>query len=82
MVAEHWWNLEEVLKCLQQNGLQVKPAKYRFMESSVEYLGHHIDASGVHTTTQQGQTILKAPVLQNTVVTILCSFALLELWKE
>ena len=64
--AEHLQNLEEVLKRLQNNGLRVKPAKCRFMESSVEYLGHRIDASGVHTTTQKVDAILKAPVPQNT----------------
>ena len=31
--AEHLQNLEEVLKRLQNNGLRVKPAKCRFMES-------------------------------------------------
>ena len=64
--AEHLQNLEEVLKRLQNNGLRVKPAKCRFMESSVEYLGHRIDASGVHTTTEKVDAILKAPVPQNT----------------
>lgn len=64
--AEHLQNLEEVLKRLQQNGLKVKPAKCRFMESSVEYLGHRIDASGIHTTTQKVEAILKAPIPQNT----------------
>ena len=64
--AEHLQNLEEVLKRLQNNGLRVKPAKCRFMESSVEYLGHWIDATGVHTTTEKVDAILKAPVPQNT----------------
>ena len=63
--AEHLQNLEEVLKRLQNNGLRVKPAKCRFMESSVEYLGHRIDATGVHTT-EKVDAILKAPVPQNT----------------
>ena len=31
-----------------------------------EYLGHRIDASGVHTTTEKVDAILKAPVPQNT----------------
>ena len=64
--VEHLQNLEEVLKRLQNNGLRVKPAKCRFMEPSVEYLGHCINASGVHTTTQKVDAILKAPIPQNT----------------
>ena len=63
--AEHLQSLEEILKCLQNNGLRVKPAKCRFMELSIEYLEHCINASGVHTTTQNVDAILKAPMPQN-----------------
>ena len=63
--AEHLQNLEEVLKRLQDNGVRVKPAKCKFMQSSVEYLGHCINASGVHTTDGKVEAILKAPVPQN-----------------
>ena len=63
--AEHLSNIEEVLKRLQENGLRVKPAKCKFMQSSVEYLGHCINASGVHTTDGKVEAILKAPVPQN-----------------
>ena len=63
--AEHLSNIEEVLKWLQENGLRVKPAKCKFMQSSVEYLGHCINASGVPTTDGKVEAILKAPVPQN-----------------
>ena len=63
--AEHLHNLEEVLKRLQLNGLKVKPQKCHFMVPSVEYLGHRIDASGVHTTSQKVEAILQAPAPQN-----------------
>ena len=63
--AEHLSNIEEVLKWLQENRLRVKPAKCKFMQSSVEYLGHCINASGVHTTNGKVEAILKAPVPQN-----------------
>ena len=63
--ADHLRNLEEVLKRLQANGLRVKPQKCRFMEPSVEYLGHRIDAKGVHTTSQKVEAILQAPAPQN-----------------
>ena len=59
---EHLRNLE-VLQRLQNNGLRVKPAKCSFMQPSVEYLGHRIDAEGVHTITRKVDTILKMPTL-------------------
>ena len=62
--TEHLRNLEEVLKRLQQNGLRVKPAKCKFLQPSVEYLGHRIDASGVHTT-KKVEAIKRAPTPQN-----------------
>ena len=58
---EHLRNLEEVLKRLQQNRLRVKSEKCKFMQPSMEYLGHQIDSSGVHTTTRKVEAILKAP---------------------
>ena len=58
---EHLRNLEEILKQLEQNGLRVKSEKCKFMQPSVEYLGHRIDSSGVHTTTKKVEAILKAP---------------------
>ena len=57
---EHLQNLEEVLKRLQQNGLRVKSEKCKFLQPSVEYLGHRIDSSGVHTT-KKVEAILNAP---------------------
>ena len=63
--TEHLRNLEEVLKQLQQNGLRVKPAKCKFLQPSVEYLGHRIDASGVHTTMKKVEAIKRAPTPQN-----------------
>ena len=63
--AEHLSNIEEVLKRLQESGLRVKPAKCKCMQSSVEYLGYCINASGVHLTDGKVETILKVPVPQN-----------------
>ena len=63
--AKHLQNLEEVLKRPQHHGLRFKPTKCRFMQSSVEYLGHCIDGSGVHPTSQKVEVILKVPITQN-----------------
>ena len=40
--------LEKVLSCLEQAGLRVKQSKCAFMRLSVTYLGHRIDADGLH----------------------------------
>ena len=46
---EHLQNLEEVLHCLEQNNLRIKKSKCEFFKDSVEYLGHCVDAQGLHT---------------------------------
>ena len=38
-----------------------KREKCSFYQESVEYLGHHVDASGVHTSPKKVQTIQDAP---------------------
>ena len=45
---EHLQRLEEVLKRLKSRGLRVKKNKCVFYQSSVEYLGHLVDAEGLH----------------------------------
>ena len=61
-MKEHHQHIEEVLKRLQEYGMRVKREKCCFC---VEYLGHLIDARGVHTTDAMVQTILNAPSPKN-----------------
>jgi len=63
---EHLKNLAEVLDRLSKHGLRLKQGKCSFMQDSVEYLGHRIDAEGVHTTTSKVEAIVKAPPPKNT----------------
>ena len=35
------------------------------METAVEYLGHQVDAEGLHTTTEKLEAITKAPAPKN-----------------
>ena len=63
--AEHLHNLEEVLSRLKQHGLRVKPAMCKFLVGSVEYLGHRIDSTGLHSTDGKLQAILQASTLQS-----------------
>ena len=47
---EHLSNLAKVLGRLRARGFQLKKEKCHFFKPIVEYLGHLIDAHGLHTT--------------------------------
>ena len=59
--VEHLQNLEEVLHRLEQHGLRVKKPKCEFLQPSVDYLGHCIDAQGLHTMSSKLEAIVQAP---------------------
>ena len=58
---EHLKSLEEVLSRLEKAGLRVKRKKCEFMRSSVEYLGHRIDETGLHPLLNKIRAIKEAP---------------------
>ena len=58
-------SLEEVLKRLNQAGLRAKKNKCLFMASSVSYLGHKIDAEGLHPLPDKLEAIKSAPTPTN-----------------
>ena len=62
---EHLKNLEAVLQRFQNHGIRVKREKCAFLQSSVEYLGHRIDAQGLHTAESKRRAIDQAPRPQN-----------------
>ena len=64
-LEEHLKNLSEVLDRLGKHGLRLKREKCNFMQDRVEYLGHCIDAGGVHTSPTKVEAIAKAPVPKN-----------------
>ena len=45
---EHLASLREVFQRLKDKGIKANKDKSTFIQSSVEYLGHVIDANGVH----------------------------------
>ena len=53
--------LEGVLKCLQDHGMKLKLTTCSFFQTSVEYLGHRIDANRLHPTTDKVKAVVKAP---------------------
>ncbi|KAL2088270.1 hypothetical protein ACEWY4_015169 [Coilia grayii] len=68
----HLTNLEEVLRRLESYNLRVQEEKCEFMKSSVSYLGHVIDAMGIHPMKEKTDAIQRAAVPKN--VTELRSF--------
>ncbi len=69
---EHLQNLEEVLRRLLHHGVKVKKSKCAFLQKSVKYLRHQIDAEGLHATDQKVDAIARAPRPANQQQ--LCSF--------
>ena len=61
----HMAALEEVLKRLKTAGLRLRKEKCVFMAPSVAYLGHKIDAQGLHPLPDKVQAIQEAPRPQN-----------------
>lgn len=58
--AEHLEILEKVLKRLQAHNIRANKAKCTFCTDSVEYLGHRIDAAGLHTTASKVRAVKEA----------------------
>ena len=61
-IEEHMRNLREVLIRLDRAGLRLNREKCTFLSSNVEYLGHLIDAEGLHPTKKKLDAIIQAPV--------------------
>ena len=57
---EHLQNLENVLQRLQQYNIRAKRSKCAFMCESVDYLGHCIDATGLHTLSSKVKAVQNA----------------------
>ena len=57
----HLRALEEVLRRLERARLKVKQSKCTFMRPSVTYLGHRIDAKGLHPLDDRVRAIEDAP---------------------
>ncbi len=64
--VHHLEKLKAVLTCLERFGLRVQREKCKFFRSSLEYLGHIIDAKGLHKSPDKIRAILDAPEPTNT----------------
>ncbi len=63
---EHLSNLEQVLERLKHYYIRARQEKCSFFADSVEYLGHRVDASGLHTTDKKVEAVRAAPEPKNT----------------
>ena len=70
--TEHEKTLIQVFKRLQEAGFRLSKAKCNFQMKSVKYLGHTIDAQGLHPSEDKLKAIRDAPAPEN--VTQLRSF--------
>ena len=57
----HLKTLDAVLGRLEEYGLHLKKEKCLFFQESVEYLGHIIDAAGLHKSPEKVRAIVEAP---------------------
>ncbi|XP_064475741.1 uncharacterized protein K02A2.6-like [Ornithodoros turicata] len=62
---EHYNRLELVLSRLEQANLRLRKDKCRFAVPEVCYLGHRIDAQGIHTTEEKVKALMEAPEPRN-----------------
>ncbi|XP_046692710.1 uncharacterized protein K02A2.6-like [Silurus meridionalis] len=61
----HLQHLDATLERLKEYGLRVRKDKCEFFQFAVEYLGHVIDTSGLHTSPSKVKAIVDAPVPKN-----------------
>nr|XP_033960387.1 uncharacterized protein K02A2.6-like [Pseudochaenichthys georgianus] len=62
---EHLQTLVLVLKRLQEAGLRLKRTKCSFMSEEVMFLGHKVDATGLHPVHEKVEAIKDAPTPSN-----------------
>ena len=62
---EHLEHLEEVLKRLENAGMQLKKSKCAYLLPSVEYQGHDITRDGLRTADSKVEAIVRAPAPKN-----------------
>ena len=62
---EHLSNLTEVLRRMDDAGVKLKLKKCVFQAPEVTYLGHKINAEGLHPSEDKVQAVIKAPTPSN-----------------
>jgi hypothetical protein len=60
-LEEHHEHLQQIFTILQENGLQINPAKCVFAAVTVEFLGHRVDQHGIWPLQRHVQAICDFP---------------------
>ena len=63
--SEHLANLKSVLERFSKFGIKLRLKKCKFMENSVEYLGHVIDEQGLHVSQRKIDAVRNMPAPTN-----------------
>ena len=56
-VEEHNENLIRILQAMRKHNLKIEPSKCQILKSELDYLGHTIDANGVHPKKENVQAV-------------------------
>ncbi|KAL7873357.1 hypothetical protein AOLI_G00124280 [Acnodon oligacanthus] len=67
--VQHLKNLDAVLGHLEEFGLRIEKEKCEFFKDSLEYLGHTINAHGLHKSPEKVRAIVEAPAPTDPYVT-------------
>ena len=62
---DHLCNLATVFERLRHHGFRLKADKCEFLKDSVEFLGHRIDADGLHAMPGKVEAVVRAPEPRN-----------------
>ncbi|GBM69241.1 Uncharacterized protein K02A2.6 [Araneus ventricosus] len=76
----HFKALEEFFKKCKEHGLKLNLSKSQFFQNEINFLGHKIDANGLHKTDEKISAVVKAPVPKN--VQEDCQVAFEQIKKE
>ena len=71
--SDHLSRLEDVLRRSQEYDLRVRQNKCEFLQTKVEYLGHLVDAEGLHPTEDKLSYKCYRSFIISRNVTILCT---------
>nr|CAH8829254.1 unnamed protein product [Trichobilharzia regenti] len=65
-LEDHHANLRAVFQRLRESNLKLQASKCKFLQKSVNFLGHEITPQGVHTDSSKTQAVLNWPTPKST----------------
>ena len=80
-MQSHLEHLETVLERLHSSGLRLKSEKCSFLQPSVVYFGHNIDATGLHTIDDKVKAVMEVPPPTN-IHDLQCYLGLINYYRH